>query len=209
MIESNSVKQNLAKLGQVRLDVDGFSTALIELTGTFVGTVVFEYTINGEDWNTLTVNVFGASSTATGATAAGKWLVNVAGLQQIRVRSTAYTSGTVEVCMRAVSNGGVSAESVTATNKVSSANTPEIASSTTAIAANAARKGWLIQNLGTNPLFVRLGASASTTVFHSVLKGGTGNDDGLGGSMSQMDGVIYTGVISIAGTSPRYTVLEL
>jgi len=91
-----------------------------------------------------------------------------------------------------------------------SSNTPSIASATTAIAANARnRQGWFIQNLGTNTLFVRLGTSASTTVFHVVLKAGTANDDGLGGSVSQTEGVIYAGEISIAGTTPRYTALEM
>lgn len=88
-------------------------------------------------------------------------------------------------------------------------NTPSIASDATALAANPARIGWQIQNLGTNPLFVRLGASASTTVFHIVLAAGTGNDDGKGGIASQLNGVVYTGIITIAGTSPRYTALEI
>lgn len=88
-------------------------------------------------------------------------------------------------------------------------NTPSIASAATALAENVERTGWQIQNLGTNPLFVRLGSGASTSVFHAVLKGGTGNDDGLGGSIAQMGGIVYTGLISIAGTSPRYTVTEL
>ncbi len=88
-------------------------------------------------------------------------------------------------------------------------NTPSIASAATALAANANRLGWQIQNLGTNPLFVNLGGTASTTVFHMVLKGGTANDDGLGASFSQNSGTIFTGTITIAGTSPRYTVLEL
>ena len=92
---------------------------------------------------------------------------------------------------------------------VSVANTPSIASAATAITSNAARAGWMIQNLGTNALFLRFGTGASTTVFHAVLKGGTANDDGLGASMSQMDGIVFTGDITIAGTSPRYTVLEL
>lgn len=89
------------------------------------------------------------------------------------------------------------------------ANTPSIVSAATALASNPARGGWQIQNLGTNPLFVLLGSGASTTVFHAVLKGGTGNDDGLGASMSQNNGVVFTGIITIAGTSPRYVVLEL
>lgn len=87
-------------------------------------------------------------------------------------------------------------------------NTPSIASSTTALASNTARTGWTIQNLGTNPLFVLMGTGASTTVFHTVLKGATGNDDGTGGSVGQEQGVVYTGIITIAGSSPRYTIVE-
>jgi hypothetical protein len=88
-------------------------------------------------------------------------------------------------------------------------STPSIASDTTALAANANRGAWMIQNLGTNALFVRLGTGASSTVFNVVLKAGTGNDDGTGGSFAQESGVIFTGIISIAGTSPRYVITEL
>jgi len=92
---------------------------------------------------------------------------------------------------------------------VGTANTPEIASATTALAANEARCSWSIQNLGQNPLFVRRGSGASTTVFHHVLKAATANDDGTGGSVSEEAGVVYDGIITIAGTSPRYVVTEM
>lgn len=92
---------------------------------------------------------------------------------------------------------------------MATANTPAIASSTTALDANSVRGAWMIQNLGTNPLFVRLGAGASSTVFHAVLKAGSGNDDGSGGILAQENGIIWTGIVSIAGTSPRYTVTEI
>ena len=89
------------------------------------------------------------------------------------------------------------------------ANTPAIASAATALEANPVRGAWMIQNLGTNALFVRLGEGASSTVFHVVLKASTGNDDGSGGSFAMENGVIWTGIVSVAGTSPRYTVIEL
>lgn len=62
----------------------------------------------------------------------------------------------------------------------SAVNTPSISSSSTALASNPKRLGWLIQNLGTNPLFVLLGNSASTTVCNLILKAGTAQDDGTG-----------------------------
>lgn len=89
------------------------------------------------------------------------------------------------------------------------ANTPSILSSATALAANPNRGAWQIQNLGTNALYVLLGLGASTTVFHIVLKAGSVNDDATGGVVAMESGVIYTGVITVAGTSPRYVVLEL
>lgn len=91
----------------------------------------------------------------------------------------------------------------------STANTPSVASAATALAANPERAAFQIQNLGTNPLFVLLGSGASTSVFHQVLKAGTASDDGLGGSFSMSTGTVYTGIVTVAGTSPRYTVLEL
>lgn len=87
-------------------------------------------------------------------------------------------------------------------------NTPAIIATATALASNTARTGWYIQNCGTNPLYVLMGSGASSTVFHAVLKGGTGNDDGSGGSIGQEYGVVYTGIITIGGTSPRYVVTE-
>jgi hypothetical protein len=91
----------------------------------------------------------------------------------------------------------------------SAANTPAVISSATALASNAARGAWHIQNLGQNALYVRLGSGASTSVFHFVLKGGTSNDDGTAGSVGQASGIVYTGIITVDGTSPRYTVMEL
>lgn len=88
-------------------------------------------------------------------------------------------------------------------------NTPAILTSAgTALASNTERLGWSIQNLGTSPLFVLMGPGASTTVFHEVLKGGTGTDDGLGSTFGETSGTVYTGIITVAGTSPRFVVME-
>lgn len=89
-----------------------------------------------------------------------------------------------------------------------SVNTPTIASSTTAMAANPQRIAWTIVNCGTSTLYVLMGSGASATVFHVPLKAGTGTDDGTGGSVGQEQGVIYQGIISVSGNSPRYTVTE-
>lgn len=88
-------------------------------------------------------------------------------------------------------------------------NTPTILTSAgIALAANSARIGWGIVNLGTNPLYVLMGSGASTSVFHIPLKAASMADDGSGGSVFMEDGVIYTGIITVAGSSPRFTVVE-
>lgn len=83
-----------------------------------------------------------------------------------------------------------------------------IASATAALAANEARANYFIQNLGQNALFVKEGAGASATDFTFILAAGTANDNGTGGSKSSDTDGCWTGAISIAGTSPRYTITE-
>lgn len=73
--------------------------------------------------------------------------------------------------------------------------------------ANEYRRNVIIQNLGTNPLFVKFGDSASTSSFDFILSPGTANDDGLGGIFAE-DTLSYTGVISVAGTSVRCTATD-
>ena len=95
-------------------------------------------------------------------------------------------------------------------NNPHQANTPAIVTSAgDVLSANTSRQGWSIQNVGQNPIFIRFATGASITVFHHVIKGGTGDSDGLGGSIGHMEGSVYSGVISIAGTTPKLVVTEL
>lgn len=79
----------------------------------------------------------------------------------------------------------------------------------TALVANQARIGFSIQNVGMNPVYVLLGAGASASVYHFVLKGGTADNDGLGGSITFTSGIIFTGEVSFAGTTPKIVCLEI
>lgn len=99
---------------------------------------------------------------------------------------------------------------ITAIYRTAGVNTPSIISSAGSVLANnPERKGWSIQNVGTNPVFVNLGGTASSTVFHFIIKGGSADSDGLGGSVSQTNGTVFTGPITIAGTTPKVVVMEL
>ena len=97
-------------------------------------------------------------------------------------------------------------------DQITIANTPSVLTSTTGTVLSSApgRRGLHIQNNGTNPLFVLMGAGATNNgVYHVVLKGGTAVGDGNGGTFSMLNGVVYTGVVSASGTAPSFTILEL
>lgn len=82
-------------------------------------------------------------------------------------------------------------------------------SSSTALVANQNREFVQIQNQDTSPLFVYFGSGATTSVYHFVLKGGTGAADGTGGSFSTSS-VVYRGIITVASAgTPSYSLIEL
>ena len=90
-------------------------------------------------------------------------------------------------------------------------STPAIGTSAgTAIASSATgtRAGFGIQNLSANPLFVRFGGTASTTVFHVILPAATGADNGTSAIYQQLSGSVWQGEVSVAGTSPRFVAWE-
>lgn len=97
---------------------------------------------------------------------------------------------------------------VTKRDLVASGSQDGAQTATTALAANTAREYFQIQNQGTNKLYVYFGTGASTSVYHAILKGATGAADGTGGSISTSD-VVWRGIITIAGTNPSYSVVEL
>ena len=96
-----------------------------------------------------------------------------------------------------------------AANSTQGANTPSIVTSGGEVITAGSKYSWSIQNVGQNPIFIRLGGTASDAVFHYVLKGGTADSDGLGGSISQEGSSVFTGSISIAGTTPKVVITVL
>ena len=95
-----------------------------------------------------------------------------------------------------------------AISPVDNVNTPAIVTSEGVVLAAKERRGWSIQNVGTNPVFIGIGVTASSTVFHVVLKAGTADSNGLGGYYEEMVGAVSQMAISIAGTTPKVVVKE-
>lgn len=99
--------QNLAALNaEVLMDIQGKAVVMIDLrSGAFVGTVVFEGTVNGTDYLPvpaygMTASSFVASVTGAGAVAGSLYALECAGFRRVRVRVSAFTSGSLSVAMR-------------------------------------------------------------------------------------------------------------
>lgn len=79
----------------------GLCTALVQILGTFVGTLNFEASPDsGTTWYALQGNQIGTSTVATTATSIGAWRFNIAGFTNFRVRFSPVTSGSAAITIR-------------------------------------------------------------------------------------------------------------
>ena len=88
------------------IDVRGLGAVGLQLTGTWVGTVTFEATIDGRTWVALNMVPSNSATAASTATAVGAWTANVAGFLLVRARFSTATSGTVVVWLQGASFSG-------------------------------------------------------------------------------------------------------
>lgn len=100
--DTNAVGSFTANAQSVAVNSAGAYTVIIQLLGTWVGTLAFEQTLDsGATWSAVQGVPPNGGAVVTGATANGQWVINSGGFQQIRVRSTAWTSGTATVVLNA------------------------------------------------------------------------------------------------------------
>lgn len=84
--------------GIIRVPTGLHRGAGIQVLGTFTATLQFEQTFdNGTTWVALTVYPYNGGAGVTSTTGTGYWKCNLSGVDHIRVRCSAYTSGTAEV----------------------------------------------------------------------------------------------------------------
>lgn len=83
--------------GEVIIPTDGCATVSIDLRGTFSMTLEVAGTVDGTNWTLIPVRPVNAASVqyvaAITGTAAGAWVGKCAPYRSVRVRCTAYTSG--------------------------------------------------------------------------------------------------------------------
>jgi hypothetical protein len=78
--------------------INGQATARIQITGTWTGTLAFEGSIDGgTTWFAQPIRVSGLVHTRSSVTGNGLFDVDVSGLSNLRVRSTASMTGTATV----------------------------------------------------------------------------------------------------------------
>ena len=86
----------------VQTPLSNGSSVVIDIRGTFAGTIQFEVSIDGENWLALTViQSFGVNTgLLTSANAPGAFMASVSAFSQIRARSSAWTSGVARITIR-------------------------------------------------------------------------------------------------------------
>jgi hypothetical protein len=103
VVDARAPSATLAALNATAVvDLNGVSVVAVDVRGVFVGTLVFEATVDGTNFvqlpgiNALT-NAFVNTITATAQTV----IVGCTGFRQFRVRVSAFTSGAMIVSLRA------------------------------------------------------------------------------------------------------------
>ena len=88
------------------LDVDCAGAVGLQLTGTWVGTVSFEASLDGATFVAFNMVPSNSATAASSATGNGCWSANCGGYWRVRARMSAYTSGTAVAFLRGASSGG-------------------------------------------------------------------------------------------------------
>jgi hypothetical protein len=92
------VNGTLAALNDtVEIDTSGLSTCGLGISGTWAGTIVAEVTVGDGVWDTVPLidQLLGSATVSTIAN--GNWLLGIAGSLRLRIRASAWTSGTATI----------------------------------------------------------------------------------------------------------------
>ena len=90
----------------VTLALAGQSAAAAQITGTWVGTITFEASLDGTTWTAINAVSASTSSPQTTTTVNGLYRITPGGLQQFRANMSAFTSGSATVLLRAAAGTG-------------------------------------------------------------------------------------------------------
>lgn len=102
LTDARAATTSLAALNaEAVADLSGHATAMIDIRGTFVGTAVFEGTVDGTNYIAMVAYNLTTGAYVASVTAAANVALSCAGFRRIRVRCSAFTSGAIVVGIRA------------------------------------------------------------------------------------------------------------
>lgn len=117
------------------------TSATVVISGTFTGTLQFEASTDGVNFIAIPGFPLAGGASVTSATSTGTWSFSIAALTQMRVRASAFASGTAAITIQA-SGGGNSISVLSCATTTTCANTvvgtPRFVRGTVALAAGAA-----------------------------------------------------------------------
>jgi hypothetical protein len=97
---------NTGQAGCIVLSASSFASGGIQVSGTWVATLQFEASIDGTNFQAITATPTNSTTTATSTTSNGVWSASVAGMKFLRVRASAYVSGTAVISLQTALAGG-------------------------------------------------------------------------------------------------------
>ena len=151
----------------ITLNNNGYANVGFQVTGTWVGTLAFEATADNTNYFPVDVNGLSSDAQAGQTTVNGYFIGICPSSSQIRVRASAWTSGTAVVTILGNTNAG-QVYAITDTEHSSTGASTNVASSAvvvTLLASNIIRKGATIYNDSTQNLFIKLGSGAALNSF--------------------------------------------
>ena len=121
----------------VVLSTIGQSSASVTITGTWVGVITFEGTVDGTTWDSINAIAATTSQPQATTTVNGLYRLTPGSLMQIRANMTLYTSGTVSISMRgSLASAGVFLNHIAPTKITDGTNTVAIKAPSTAAVAS-------------------------------------------------------------------------
>ena len=164
---------SLAAAAQVvTLALAGQSAAAAQITGTWVGTITFEASLDGTTWTAINATPASTSTPQTTTTVNGLYRLGPGGFQQFRANMSAFTSGSATVLLRAgAGTGAVIANQILPTRNTDGTSSQAIkAASTAAVAADQAAVVSLSPNSPVTQATLTKGTQGATGVTTQDLK---------------------------------------
>jgi len=102
IVDTRVISQNLGAVNaETILYCQNTNSVAIDVRGTFVGTMVVQYSVDNSNYNQAAIFIPMTELFVANITATGTWVAHLpSGVRQVRVLMTAYTSGVAIVSLR-------------------------------------------------------------------------------------------------------------